>query len=84
MPNPVTVTVNGRTVAVELGTTVACAMVMAGAHCRTSVSGERRGPLCGIGICFECRAQIDGVPHRRTCQILCCSGMEIRSDDWKR
>lgn len=41
----------------------------AGTPSRRSVSGEPRGPLCGMGICFECRATVSGVPHRRTCQI---------------
>lgn len=38
-------------------------------HLRLSVTGEPRGPLCGMGICFECRATIDGKPHVRTCQM---------------
>ena len=44
-----------------------------------SVTGEPRGPLCGMGICFECRATIDGMPHQRSCQILCAAGMEVRT-----
>ena len=28
-------------------------------------------PLCGMGICFECRAAIDGRSYCRTCQVLC-------------
>lgn len=35
---------------------------------RTSITGEPRGPLCGMGTCFECRATIAGVEHERTCQ----------------
>ena len=38
---------------------------------RISVTGEPRAALCGMGICFECRAVVNGIPHRRTCQILC-------------
>lgn len=37
---------------------------------RTSVSGEPRAPMCGMGICMECRATVDGVPHQRTCQTM--------------
>jgi sarcosine oxidase subunit alpha len=81
MPEPITVTVNGRSVAVRAGATVAAAMMIAGSHCRRSVSDEPRSPLCGMGICFECRAMIDGIPHRRSCQILCASGMDIRTDE---
>jgi len=80
MPEQIAVTVNGATVAVAPGTCVAAAMMIAGASCRSSVSGELRGPLCGMGVCFECRAEIDGVAHSRSCQIVCVSGMNIKTD----
>ena len=75
----VTVTVNGRAVRLPHGATVAAALLNSHAPCRLSVSGETRAPLCGMGICFECRAVIDGVPHRRTCQIACREGMTVRT-----
>jgi D-hydroxyproline dehydrogenase subunit gamma len=77
----VTVTVNGAPVSVVTGATVAVAMMLAGKACRTSVTGEPRGPLCGMGICFECRVTIDGKAHCRSCQILCEPGMEVRTDE---
>jgi aerobic-type carbon monoxide dehydrogenase small subunit (CoxS/CutS family) len=81
MFDQVTVAVNGFPVTVPLGTTVAVAMMIAGQACRTSVNGEPRGPLCGMGICFECRVAINGHPHCRSCQILCEPGMEVRTDE---
>jgi sarcosine oxidase subunit alpha len=33
-----------------------------------------------MGVCFECRATIDGVPHRRACLVTCAPGMEICTD----
>jgi sarcosine oxidase subunit alpha len=81
MPEPITLTVNGRCVSVARGATVAVAVTLAGMHCRESVTGEPRGPLCGMGICFECRVEIDGAPHQRSCQILCTSGMTVRTDE---
>lgn len=77
MLSQVTVTVNGTPVVVPSGTTVAVAMVLAGHACRTSVSGEPRGPLCGMGICFECRATIGGILHCRSCQVQCEQGMQV-------
>jgi D-hydroxyproline dehydrogenase subunit gamma len=74
-----TLAVNGVAVTVKNGTTVAAAMLIAGAPTRRSVTGEPRGPLCGMGICFECRTTIDGVPHQRSCQILCAVGMDVRT-----
>jgi sarcosine oxidase subunit alpha len=45
------------------------------------VLGESRGPLCGMGICMECRVTINGQPHCRSCQTLCEEGMEVRTDE---
>ena len=81
MPEHLTVTVNGAETAVPQGTTVAVAIMLAGQVCRTSASGEPRRPLCGMGICYECRAAIDGVSHCRSCQIVCSQGMGIRTDE---
>jgi D-hydroxyproline dehydrogenase subunit gamma len=80
MPEEFMVTVNGAPVSVPSGATAAVAIALAGTSCRKSVLGERRGPLCGMGICFECRATIDGILHSRSCQILCHPGMEIGTD----
>jgi sarcosine oxidase subunit alpha len=76
----VSVTVNRVPVVVPSGTTVAVAIVLAGQACRTSVGGEPRGPLCGMGICFECRVTIDGQLHCRSCQIRCEQGMEVNTE----
>jgi len=81
MSSELTVRVNGVSVSVPEGATVAVAMVMAGQRCRSSVTGEPRGPLCGMGICFECRAVVNGVSHSRTCQLLCELDMEVRTDE---
>jgi len=35
--------------------------------CGRSPSGRLRAPLCGMGICHECRATVDGRPGVRTC-----------------
>jgi hypothetical protein len=80
MLSQVTVIVNGAPVVVPSGATVAVAVVLAGQACRKSVSGELRGPLCGMGICFECRVAIDGNLHARSCQVLCQPGMEIDTE----
>lgn len=80
MPEYVSVTINGVQNKVARGTTVAAAMLLAGQPTRISVTGQRRAPVCGMGICFECCAVVNGVPHRRTCQILCEPGMTVETD----
>lgn len=79
-PITITITINGSPVVVPAGATVAVAVALAGQACRVSVSGEPRGPLCGMGICFECRAAVDGVPHVRSCQVLCEQGMNVATE----
>lgn len=75
----ITLRVNGSEITVAPGTTVAAAILAGGASARVSVAGEQRGPLCGMGICFECRATIQGAAHRRTCMVLCEQGMDVRT-----
>ncbi len=81
MAERVTVFVNGQRVEVPAGTGVAAAVALAGLwEFRRSVSGTARGPLCGMGVCFECRVTINEQPHCRSCVRLCEEGMEIRTD----
>ena len=78
MSETIAITVNGRAMTVEQGTTVAAAILTHGAASfRESPSGELRAPLCGMGICFECRVMIDGVAHRRSCMTIARAGMTV-------
>jgi D-hydroxyproline dehydrogenase subunit gamma len=82
MPDAISVTVNGTSVTVPPGATALAAILSAGApSVRRSVTGAPRGPLCGMGVCFECRATVNRRRHSRTCQILCVQGMDIRTDE---
>jgi sarcosine oxidase subunit alpha len=74
--------VNGVCVSVPQGSLVAAAVLQSGVTAfRRSVTGEVRGPLCGMGICFECRVHVNGVAHVRSCQTLCENGMDVRTDE---
>lgn len=44
---------------------------------RLSLHGEARGPLCGMGQCFECRVLVDG-QERLACITPAEPGMEVR------
>jgi len=82
MSEPMVVQVNGQPVSAAAGTIVAAAIATSGGGAfRRSVLGKPRGPLCGMGICMECRVTINGRKHCRSCQILCEPGMEIRTDE---
>ena len=78
MSESITVFINDCALAVEAGTSVAAAIALAGMPVtRRSVSGMLRAPLCGMGICHECRVTIDGQPHQLACQILCMPQMRV-------
>lgn len=77
MPETLTISLNGKRLRVAAGTTVAAALVMAGVPSRHSVTGQPRTPVCGMGVCMECRATVNGVAQQRTCQMLCTEAMEV-------
>jgi sarcosine oxidase subunit alpha len=79
LPDLLTITINGREIQVRSGTVVSAALLTEGVPSHRSATGQLRTALCGMGICFECRATVDGVPHRRTCQMLCHSGMVVET-----
>ncbi len=70
---------DGKPLSVAPGTTVAAALYLGGDGCsRTSACGQRRAPVCGMGICQECRVSIDGL-RRLACQTLCSAGMRVET-----
>ena len=74
--------INGVQVMMPAGSMVAAAVLKSGVGTfRRSVTGEARGPLCGMGICFECRVTVNGVAHVRSCQTVCEDGMDVRTDE---
>ncbi len=82
MPDVVKLKVNGLNVTMPSGSMVSAAVFAAGMLTfRRSIKGERRGPLCGMGICFECVARINGQAKSRTCQVLCENDMDVETDE---
>ena len=79
MPETIPLTVNGQPVRVPSSITVAVALTILDQPSRISVSGQPRGPLCAMGICYECRVTINGIANRLACQTLCTPGMDIKT-----
>ncbi len=73
--------VDGQRVEVPAGANVAAAIALVTPWFRRSTSGTRRGPLCGMGLCFECRVRIDEQAHQRACTVTARDGMRVRTDD---
>ena len=79
MHETVSLLVNGKTVLVPAGAMVSAALLNADVACRVSVGGQPRTAVCGMGICFECRATVDGTAHQRTCQLVAQPGMVVET-----
>jgi sarcosine oxidase subunit alpha len=72
---------DGRPLRAVRGSTLASALLNAQQHTfRRSTSGEPRAPLCGMGICYECRVTVDGVAHQRACMIVVEPGMNVDTE----
>ena len=82
----VPVTVEGREIALPEGASAAAAVLLAGIPSirETGVSGALRAPYCLMGVCFDCLAEIDGVPNRQSCMVTVAPGMIIRRQHGKR
>ncbi|WP_313341389.1 2Fe-2S iron-sulfur cluster-binding protein [Stenotrophomonas sp.] len=80
MSATVCLSVNAQQVQVPDGATVAVAVALAGGAFRISRGGEPRAPVCGMGVCFECRVRIDGVAQVRACMTPARDGMEVLTD----
>ena len=75
----VTLHVDGRPVRAHAGETVAAALLAEGVTAtRTTAGGDPRGVFCGMGVCFDCLAVVDGVPNTRTCMTYVREGMDVR------
>ena len=76
-PAMVEVQVDGTRVRIPVGSSVAAALAQQPpGRTRLSVSGQWRAPLCGMGMCHECRVLING-RERLACQTVCEDGMLI-------
>ena len=71
-----TIELDGQVIEVEPGQTVAAALIAAGVRSwrRTRVDDRPRGVFCGIGVCFDCLATINGRPNLRACLVEAASG----------
>jgi D-hydroxyproline dehydrogenase subunit gamma len=77
-----TVSLDGRPVRAHEGETVAAVLIAEGSVAtRTTVDGAPRGVFCGMGVCFDCLAVIDGTPNTRTCMTWVHEGMDVRFQD---
>lgn len=81
MGDTIRILVNGSEHDVADGSTLASALLALGVvRFRSSVSAEPRAPLCGMGVCQECRVIVDGRRQIRSCMILCRDRMLVETE----
>lgn len=68
-PDRVTISVDGVPVTGRAGQTIAAVLLAAGeTSWRTTSFGEApRGLFCGIGVCFDCVVEVNGLADVRAC-----------------
>lgn len=73
---PLTITFDGEPVTGAAGQSIAGLMLAAGrSSWRTTAAGRRpRGIFCGIGVCYDCLATVNGIRDVRACQRLARDG----------
>lgn len=77
--SPVTLHVQGQAIQARAGDTLAIALLNAGvvAFRHTPVSGQLRGPLCMMGVCFDCLVEVDGRQNVQSCMVEVRDGMQV-------
>ncbi|MFT3791985.1 MAG: (2Fe-2S)-binding protein [Rudaea sp.] len=71
--------VNDHAVEVPTGFSVAAAIAQVTMVFGKRRNGSMRAPLCGMGVCFECRVRIDGADHQRACMTIVRDGMRVET-----
>ena len=78
----ISITFDGNPVVACTGESLSAALCRAEiATCRlTAKAGAPRGYYCGMGVCFECLVEVDGVPGLRACRTTVKPGMRVRTE----
>jgi D-hydroxyproline dehydrogenase subunit gamma len=78
-PGAVTVLVDGIPVLAEPGESVAAVLLRTPPFRarENPAGGGSRAPYCLMGVCFDCLAEVDGVPSTRSCTVSPREGMRI-------
>lgn len=82
----ITIEIDGVAAAAEPGESVAAVLLRQDNPWSrlTPVEGHRRAPYCMMGVCFDCVAEVDGVPSVQTCLKEVRDGMRVSRQTGKR
>jgi sarcosine oxidase subunit alpha len=77
--------VDGKIIIARRRQTIAEALLANGLRgLRMTRKQSPRGVYCGMGICYECRMIVDGIPNVRTCMTMATPGCRIVTQDDSR
>ncbi|SDL18345.1 2Fe-2S iron-sulfur cluster binding domain-containing protein [Glycomyces sambucus] len=81
-PQPVHITVDGQEVAGLQGQSLAGVLLAQDRTAwRTTTAGGPRGVFCGIGVCFDCIATVNGESDVRLCMRRAQEGDAVTTQD---
>jgi predicted molibdopterin-dependent oxidoreductase YjgC len=73
---------DGRSVKAREGQTIAEALLASGITTfRKTRHGQDRGVFCAMGVCYECRAIVNGTPNTRTCMTPVTQGCRVMTQE---
>ena len=74
--------VDGKIIIARRRQTIAEALLANGLRgLRMTRKQSPRGVYCGMGICYECRMIVDGIPNVRTCMTMATPGCRLATQD---
>ena len=83
MKERIKIKINGKEATACQGDTVLASLVASGHKIlkKSRKLNENRGPLCGMGVCYECQVTINGVPNQRACMTEVKDRMMVWIDE---
>ena len=80
MKNTISFQLDGEEIQAQEGQTIAEAILTRGVtEMRHTRDDKPRCAFCGMGVCYECRMIVDGVPNTRTCVTLVTAGCKVET-----
>ena len=84
-PTEIEFEVDGSVIKARKGETIAEALLNKGITIfRKTRNNMPRGVYCNMGICYECRMIVNGIPNVRSCMTLATPGCSIATQDDSR
>ena len=83
MRKAIKIKVNGIETTAYRGDVVLAPLVAAGYKVlkKSNKLKENRGPLCGMGVCYECQVTINGIANQRACMTEVEDQMVVSIDE---